>query len=57
MDLTAKKISTMKRRKFLAVLAGTALSPLAARAQQAMPVIGFLAFPRCSVCRINVLHG
>jgi hypothetical protein len=42
----------MKRRKFLAVLAGTALSPLAAHAQQVMPVIGFVALPRCSVCAL-----
>jgi putative ABC transport system substrate-binding protein len=33
----------VKRREFIAGLAGTAAWPLAAQAQQAMPVVGFLS--------------
>src|SRR5215211_7938270 len=32
----------MQRRKFFALVGGVAASPLAARAQQTMPVVGFL---------------
>ena len=33
----------MRRREFLGVLGGTAVWPLTARAQQAMPLIGFVS--------------
>ena len=32
----------MRRREFIAALSGAAAMPFAARAQQAMPVVGFL---------------
>lgn len=34
----------MRRREFIALFGGTAVSPLAAHAQQSMPVIGYLAY-------------
>jgi putative ABC transport system substrate-binding protein len=42
----------MRRRKFLGVMGGAAMLPLAARAQQSMPVIGFLR----SASLIDVPH-
>ena len=42
----------MRRREFLGGFCGAAAMPLVARAQQAMPVVGYLAWVRKPPARI-----
>ena len=44
----------MNRRAFIAALGGATVWPLVARAQQAMPVVGFLRSPDDSANPVHV---